>query len=293
MAGSEDPNEGGVRRRHSGHYEDSDGELNRENDGIQTGTRHVHDTRQSADYSGHRVRFSTDVERRPENKKRKSDDVVETGSKAPNLSVDTSRAAEEGRVTTGGGGSFLGEGTVKSPTGNTTSPGSPRYELGSPTARNRGMSLRSALFARNMGRRQSSGIELQDVGPSSAEAGSDARPQTAKKGSRASITVTPVEDVFENPIKPVSKAQTTSALPHYQQWVKKNARRHLPLERVQDVLERVRKFVLRIQEIPPSKHGRHIPLDASRKTNLVDERTGKPYVSNLIRSSKYTAWNFV
>ncbi|KAF2168212.1 hypothetical protein M409DRAFT_53511 [Zasmidium cellare ATCC 36951] len=294
MAGSEDPNnEGGVRRRHSGHYEDSDGEVNRENDGIQTGTRHVHDTRQSADYSGHRVRFSADVERRPENKKRKSDEVVETGSKAPNLSVDTSRAAEEGRVTTGGGGSFLGEGTVKSPTSNTTSPVSPRYELGSPTARNRGMSLRSALLARNMGRRQSSGIELQDVGPSSGEAGSDSRPQTAKKASRTSITVTPVEGVFENPIKPVSKAQTTSALPHYQQWVKKNARRHLPLERVQNVSERVRKFVLRIQEIPPSKDGRHIQLDASRKMNLVDERTGRPYVSNLIRSSKYTAWNFV
>ncbi|KAK4504860.1 hypothetical protein PRZ48_002823 [Zasmidium cellare] len=286
MPSSEDPNEGGMRRRQSGHYEDSDGEFTREHESIQTGTRH----RQSTDHSAHRVRFSTDVERRPSNKKRKSDEDTNTASKAPGLSVDT-RAAEEGRVTSGSR-SVLGEGTVKSPT-SATSPVSPRYELRSPTARNRGLSLRSALFARNMGRRQSTGIELQDVGPSNGDSESDTRPQTAKKASRTSITVTPVDGVFEDPIRPASKAQTGSALPHYQQWVKNNARRHLPLDRVQEGLERVRKFVLRIQEIPPSKDGRHIPLDASRKMDLVDERTGKPYISNVIRSSKYTAWNFV
>lgn len=293
MAGAESPNEGGIRRRHSGQHEDSDGEVDVGHDGVQTGTRSIDNTRQSADQE-HRVRFSQDIERRPSNKKRKSDEIVGTSedgsdkrSKVPNLSVDT-HAASEGRVT-----GITGEGSFKSPT-STINPVSPQYELGSPkSARSRGMSLRSSLFMRNMGRRKSTEIELEDVGSSSGESGSNTRPQTAKKESRTSITVTPVETEFSNSIKPPATAQTGSALPNYQQWVKKNARKHLPLDRVQEVLETIRKFVLRIQEIPPSKSGRHIPLDASRKLDLIDERTGKLYVSNLIRSSKYTPWNFL
>lgn len=294
MGGSEPSKDGGVRRRHSGHHEDSDGEVNPENDGVQAGTRSIYDGRPSVEQE-HRVRFPQDFERRPSKKKRKSDEIVDTGedgaeqrSKVPNLSVDT-RAAAEGRANT-----IMGESTVKSPS-SASNPVSPHYELGSPkSARSRGMSLRSSLFVRSMGsKRQSSGIELQDVGPSTGEARTDNRPQTAKKQSRTSVTVTPVEDTFSNSIKPAAQAQMGSALPHYQQWVKKNSRKHLPLDKVQEVLGIVRKFVLRIQEIPPSKDGRHIPLDASRKTDLIDERTSKPYIFNLIRSSKYTAWNFL
>jgi len=43
----------------------------------------------------------------------------------------------------------------------------------------------------------------------------------------------------------------------------------------------------------PAKDGRHIELDASRSTPLIDERTGKVYINNAIRSSRYTIWSFI
>ncbi|OLN86964.1 putative phospholipid-transporting ATPase DNF3-like protein 2 [Colletotrichum chlorophyti] len=53
--------------------------------------------------------------------------------------------------------------------------------------------------------------------------------------------------------------------------------------------------LLRQKPLPPSADGRHIPLDLSRKRSeaLIDERTKKPYISNFIRSSRYTIWSFL
>ncbi|KAF2863120.1 phospholipid-translocating P-type ATPase [Piedraia hortae CBS 480.64] len=62
---------------------------------------------------------------------------------------------------------------------------------------------------------------------------------------------------------------------------------------INGIAQRVRKTLLHIQDVPPSKDGRHIPLDLSREQTLTDERTNKPYISNLIRSSKYTVWSFL
>ena len=53
--------------------------------------------------------------------------------------------------------------------------------------------------------------------------------------------------------------------------------------------------LLRQKPIPPSQDGRHIPLrpGLARRKPLKDERTGHAYVPNLIRSSRYTVWNFL
>ncbi|TVY38227.1 putative phospholipid-transporting ATPase [Lachnellula occidentalis] len=51
--------------------------------------------------------------------------------------------------------------------------------------------------------------------------------------------------------------------------------------------------ILRQKEIQPTNDGRRIELDVSRDSPLIDERTGKPYISNSIRSSRYTIWNFL
>lgn len=53
--------------------------------------------------------------------------------------------------------------------------------------------------------------------------------------------------------------------------------------------------ILRQFPLPPSKDGRHVPLnpDGDGPNGLVDERSGKPYASNFIRSSRYTVWDFV
>ncbi|CAK7274382.1 drs2 neo1 protein [Sporothrix epigloea] len=53
--------------------------------------------------------------------------------------------------------------------------------------------------------------------------------------------------------------------------------------------------LFRQRPLPPSVDGRHIALDpgSTRTTPYLDERTGKPFISNFIRSSRYTVWNFL
>ena len=53
--------------------------------------------------------------------------------------------------------------------------------------------------------------------------------------------------------------------------------------------------ILRRKPLPPSADGRHIPLNPTHvgKHGLVDERNNKPYISNFIRSSRYTIFTFL
>ncbi|GAW21890.1 hypothetical protein ANO14919_114160 [Xylariales sp. No.14919] len=52
--------------------------------------------------------------------------------------------------------------------------------------------------------------------------------------------------------------------------------------------------ILRQKPLKPSKDGRHVPLPLDdRRQPLVDERRGHPYISNTIRTSRYTIYDFV
>lgn len=166
-----------------------------------------------------------------------------------------------------------------------------------PRTRDRGFSLRRTIFARNISEKaQASGsdLELQPrihferlQGPlhPGMEANSEKRPRT---------TVT-VDALQEDPKewKPAEKQNRTSFLPHYDTLVKDRAAQAHIFTKVERTYQKAVKFILRIQEIPPSKNGRHLQLDASQKQPLIDERTGRAYIDNTIRSSKYTVWNFL
>jgi phospholipid-translocating ATPase len=52
------------------------------------------------------------------------------------------------------------------------------------------------------------------------------------------------------------------------------------------------ELIGRRKPLPPSKDGRRIPLRRHRSESLVDERRGAPYVSNSIRTSRYTIYDF-
>lgn len=272
----------------------------------------------SASEPAPRVRFSTDVERPRQSRTSGSgphrmgaatynvtaDRRGSTSRKRPGtpvLLVDTQKASSAGQT-------VLGEGTMLSPS-NLTSPTSPQGALRtsplSPSGRNRGYSLRSSLFRRNI--TDQAGvpgdvIELQDT-PSSSTDAIHTRPETAhsKKSSTgdAMITILPTtsEEYIEPPDTSIKASKEglkgISALPNYESWIRERARHNVFLQRIKDGYGRARKFILRISEIPPSKDGRQIDLDASRKKSLTDERTGKHYIGNTIRSSRYTAWNFL
>lgn len=321
--GSEPSDDSGVRRRRSVEQDESSREgIVNENYNAPTGVRTITSdgepviqttatdlppgTRPVSAGEFERVRVSRDLERRPPIKKRKSDEISRDTESAGGknearqpLSVDT-RIANQIHVSQENNGAKNGSGTP--PASDSPAPSSPL----SPRSRNRGMSLRTSLFTRNVERKSPtspSHIEMQRV-ESFSDKGS--RPQTAKSDFRTSITVSPVlerseSDVSERvpkhgPIRLKSPEQSRtpsrrgfqgiSALPNYQRWVTERANRHLPIKRCKDAYQRAHKFILQIQEIPPSKDGRHIPLDPSRKKALIDERTGHPYMSNTIKSSK-------
>ncbi|KAK6350040.1 hypothetical protein TWF696_006289 [Orbilia brochopaga] len=68
------------------------------------------------------------------------------------------------------------------------------------------------------------------------------------------------------------------------------------MDKVREPFINAMKFVLRMQDLPPSKDGRKIPFTVfknRRSTKLVDERRNKHYVNNTIRSSRYSIWSFL
>ena len=201
--------------------------------------------------------------------------------------------------------STTGPGNESSSSRNNESTSLTRSSPVSPRARNRGLSLRSSLFARTIDRRSQNEdpiIEMRGIGSPGEPTG---RPQPSKNTSEASVTVSPVPDEastgnsYDPPLADLTKVsswkrfQGTYALPHYQQWVQEQARCHLPLQPIKEAYGRARKFVLRIKDIPTSKDGRHLLVNAMQDRALVDDRTNQPFIDNYIRSSKYTPWNFL
>lgn len=53
------------------------------------------------------------------------------------------------------------------------------------------------------------------------------------------------------------------------------------------------ELILRRKHIVASTDGRHVPLQLEHESPLIDDRRGLPYVSNSIRTSRYTVWDFI
>ncbi|SPO06961.1 related to ATPases [Cephalotrichum gorgonifer] len=115
------------------------------------------------------------------------------------------------------------------------------------------------------------------------------------------------EKTDENQYRPKSPAGATASaatVSEYKMFVRPGPGNRSRFYQVRDTVKRragqmYRQYVieglLRQKPLPPTKDGRHIPLDgeAHCPQKLVDERTGKPYISNFIRSSRYTLWDFL
>lgn len=164
-----------------------------------------------------------------------------------------------------------------------------------PSGRSRGHSLRRALFSRGLQDQASTSgsvIELEAAGPSNPDTTERrAEADDGKKSGETTVTVTPTADdelsdvtIQQSHRKPVRLSNQKRGYPGLPNstWAQ-----------FAGAVESLRMVILRIQQIPPSKDGRHIDLDAMRQQPLIDERTGKDYINNTIRSSRYTLWNFL
>lgn len=249
--------------------------------------------RGSVDREAPRVRFSEDIDR------------VATSARptTPNLSLDTSvsaagnvRGSNDGRQTLSPQSARVSALSAQSPT--------------SARTRDRGYSLRRSLFNRTISTQsESSPVEEVVEAGSSRGHGANAPGPDAGKGKPSTVSISPViEDAFE--ITPIISATTNSetqaaptynkdqktfrtiSLPNYGSLAKRSQENKTVQTLKKTYKEKV-KPLFEPKPIPPSKDGRHIELDASRGHHLIDERTGKEYISNSIRSSRYTIWNFI
>ncbi|KAL8683886.1 MAG: hypothetical protein Q9186_000229 [Xanthomendoza sp. 1 TL-2023] len=165
---------------------------------------------------------------------------------------------------------------------------SPEMPYGSPLSprtRERGFSLRRSMLTRNIhGEAEGSGSFTEP--PSS----------TSTEKPRTTITISPVARDTSDKESPPRLLKTNtglSSLPHYETWLRGRVAKSSLLSSLRSVYKRAHKVILRIQELPPTKDGRHITINTNSKKGLQDERTNREYVNNTIRSCKYTAWNFL
>jgi phospholipid-translocating ATPase len=146
------------------------------------------------------------------------------------------------------------------------------------------------------------------LGPERHDGPSSASPRVRIEEPRVSLTRPrqTFDDLRDNvKFSADSVRKTDAVLPPHLKWIGRQREGHRSLasrawERVETTAESAYKRyivegLLRQKPIPPSQDGRHIPLKPglARRKPLKDERTGHPYVTNFIRSSRYTVWNFL
>lgn len=232
-----------------------------------------------------RVRFSQDVDR--------SGTAASSGSHggAPDIIVHD----DEGR-----------QGNSQSATPVSSSSAPP---LSTTRTRDRGYSLRRALFTRTITQRSDNASDdngTQVEQPNSSR-GPDGEARMLEEGNGGGNHHTRVTTINENESRKseagsssesrkenVKKGVLASSQPGYHNtWARKQSRISAIQQKLASYQTTVADFIFRRQAIPPSKDGRHIDLDASRREDLIDERKGIPYINNSIRSSRYTLWDFI
>ncbi|GLA38976.1 hypothetical protein AnigIFM63309_006302 [Aspergillus niger] len=260
--------------------------------------------------SQHHVRFSTDLERPSPEEVRGPDTDRRPGSRG--LTINTNIAQLQ--VPSSG----------RSPGHSATSPLSPNSTLSPPSpqspesggrsrSRHRGYSLRRTILAKNIESAVTSpgAIELGPAQAVSPQEGASAdvserkseevpRPSTEDEKQDVLVTQKSASDpnldlsttYYSESSDNLKNSRHLSTSVSYEKWLKRKAVVATLMLRLEDMLETARKTILRIKDIPPSKDGRHIDLDATRTEALIDERTGNPYVGNSIRSSRYSFWSF-
>jgi phospholipid-translocating ATPase len=184
----------------------------------------------------------------------------------------------------------------------------PLPSVTSPRTRDRGYSMRRTLFTKGIIKTaQGSPIgwtasqEYEEVTNKAQNGiGGESKLQTTPTVAVSAITnsdsnlQTKTQRLFSQ-TKAKEKAKlVTETLPNYDIWARKRGRDNFFVKNVQNFYdEKIIKGLLGRRPLPPSKDGRHIDLDVSQTTSRIDERTGRAYISNVIRSSRYTIWDFI
>lgn len=159
--------------------------------------------------------------------------------------------------------------------------------------RNRGYSLRTQMFTRNMQRSDGppSPIEMEQTSaPSFGPHNVEIQEEPIFSDQEEVAMSSDKKKSKESPQTHHDVTNTSEVLPNYSFWAaKKLKQRH-----IKEKYYKVKDFILRKKRLPPSKNGRALPIEVvPDRPLLIDERTNHPYCSNLITSSIYTPYNFL
>lgn len=158
-------------------------------------------------------------------------------------------------------------------------------------SRNRGYSLRRSLFTQNVQKQNGEHGNVLELEPSSSR---DQPLSYNAKGDKGPAVIT-----IEEAPRHESHVERSEALPtsietrHYSKWLKRQEKGGRGLHNAVKAIQRVFDRTLGPIELPASADGRHVQVNVHEQSPATDERTGKPYISNRIRSCKYTIWNFL
>jgi phospholipid-translocating ATPase len=201
-------------------------------------------------------------------------------------------------------------GVLRSPSQTSTSITSTRPQQRLPT-RPRGWSLRRQLWSKrdpNNSPKSTTEIGLAilpttqavpSVEPRSSRSIEDVDAirvvRAALDEAQVNPPITSIQPKSSSPKKlPMIEPEVTQvSLPFYSSWAASRRTRHMLLERCRGVMRRLKR--LRDPRLISKGKGREIPINVGErgKTNLLDDRTGREYVGNLITSSRYTVYSFL
>ncbi|KAL8963693.1 MAG: hypothetical protein Q9193_000060 [Seirophora villosa] len=247
--------------------------------------------------------LKSDVRTKPDPRTSESTEPREKtkqGKAAPNLVVNTAAQVRQSSSGAKNGSRISPLGHDLAPFPTSTAPEAQKSPMSAGT-RERGFSLRRAMLTRNVYNEAESSssvaeMHLRDWRPSSVEPTEQQRMPGSPKKSKTTITITdvPVEPDHDRLASRLLKSGTSrTSLPHYETWLRSRLARSNVFTSLRAAYNRAHKKILGIQELPPSKDGRHVFVNVERGKGLIDERTHREHIDNEIRSCKYTAWNFL
>ncbi|EZF97320.1 phospholipid-transporting ATPase [Trichophyton rubrum MR1459] len=153
--------------------------------------------------------------------------------------------------------------------------------------RNRGYSLRRVLFNRNLLTQQQQ-PEEPDLERNEASTNEQSDKETIDSGTFPKVATEKYSVLPQHSDFLKSTTSFLTAKPRQTFSITHTINSWLAF-----LLSLFKTHILRIKDIPPSADGRHVDLDAYNTKPRTDERTGKHYVSNTIRSSRYSLWSFL
>lgn len=234
------------------------------------------------------VRFFTDTERlgssAPEAIIRRGALTIDTSSSSPKEESPEIRSL--GRLGDNSANSTVETRTLPVLHHSSISPTSPRK-------RSRGYSLRRQVLFRNVHDQtgEDAGVAHSSANDISIELTSTPETSTlaSSNGQGTEMLHKKVTD-YHYAARKDTFSSVAGSLPNYTVWARN---RSCTLKgQIKLYCKNARNFLLRISEIPPTREGRKIPVGSRRNTPPIDEKTGKEYMSNTIRSSRYTIWSF-